>query len=163
MLAKSKASSAPRSDRSSSARRRASRSLRRRSKEMRSSQSTAFVPKVAVLWGLMSGLSVRCAVRRRVVGEGAAARSGREAAPPSPRTSKRVDDCRDQDEQPLEVELGGRAQPEERGRIQHLLEEQGAEECSDEGASAAKQARASEHDRGHAGEGERLSLGGITD
>jgi hypothetical protein len=27
---------------------------------MRFSQSTAFVPKVAVLWGLIGGLSVEC-------------------------------------------------------------------------------------------------------
>src|SRR4051812_37625360 len=49
MLAKSNASNAPRSERSSSAFSRASRSSRRRSNWMRSSQSTAFVPNVAVV------------------------------------------------------------------------------------------------------------------
>src|SRR5579875_556948 len=48
MLAKSKLSRAPRSDRSSWARSRASRSARSRARSTRSSQSTAFGPKVGM-------------------------------------------------------------------------------------------------------------------
>src|ERR1700742_5348184 len=58
MLAKSKLSRAPRSDRSSWARSRASRSARSRARSTRSSQSTAFGPKVAMAIAIVPSLGL---------------------------------------------------------------------------------------------------------
>src|SRR5689334_3378991 len=139
MLEKSNASSAPRSDFSSSSRSRDRRSVRRRSKEMRVSQSTALVPKVAVVlgicglivaplsgapcWGVGGGWA-----RRRSGGSSAAAASG---------TGEGVDDGGHEDQHALEVVLRGGPEPEERRCVEQLLEQQGAEERAHEGAAPA--------------------------
>src|SRR6478609_3505010 len=63
MLPKSKASTAPSEDRSSSARRRARRSSRSRSKSTRASQSTPMLPRVAMLIVLLHFFSFGCGCR----------------------------------------------------------------------------------------------------
>src|SRR3569623_416344 len=98
MLAKSKASSAPSSERSRCARSRASRSVRSRANWTRSSQSTAFVPKVAVLLDMAEPFSRSGMDGSDVEGD------VRGPLPPA-HLADGVEDRGGQDEQSLEVVL----------------------------------------------------------
>ena len=62
----------------------------------------------------------------------------------------RVQDRGGQDEDALEVVLVDRVEAEEDRGVQRLLQQQRAEQRADEGAAAAEQAGAAEHDRGDA-------------
>src|ERR1700712_2487413 len=120
MFAKSKVSSAPRSEASSSAFSLARRSSRSRSKRTRSSQSTPLVPKVAVLTTGGPPFWFWCATSAHRSGEagaeaeagGSSERTGTTAAPDA---AGRVDDRRGQDQSALEVVLEDGAEPQEHG------------------------------------------------
>ena len=139
MFEKSKASSAPISDFSSSAgvsppahggagrSRRGSPSRRRWCRSLRCCGGSWWASLSSVVSEVVRVGGVVC--RDRSTGG---------TSPLPSRAGDGVDHGRDEDQQPLEVELGGRPEPQEHRRVQDLLEEQGTQEGPDERAPATQ-------------------------
>src|SRR5436190_24308162 len=80
-----------------------------------------------------------------------------------PSTHLAVEDCPDEDHEPLEEVLPTLTEAEEHRGIQNLNAEPGAHQRADEGASPPEQARPAEDDRGYGRQGIARALSRIAD